>query len=151
MIYEDAVVIAELPNPGAEIGHIHIKAKKDVDQLSKLDKEEALQLFWTASFAATGVFETLGAQGSNIVLADGQEVELDVYARNQEDGLGLRWEPQQGDKAELEQVAKQVSEAFWYVGKEDTSQPEEKNVVQDEPERVVGEDDQRIQHLKRRY
>lgn len=150
MIYEDAAVLAELPNPGAAIGHIHITPKQDVDELSDLDKEEALQLFWTASFAATAVFETLGAQGSNIVLSDNKNIQLNVYARNQDDGLGLRWQPEPGDQAELKQTAKQISEAFWFIGKEEqTTQKQE--TIQEEPEYVQDEDDERIKHLNRRY
>lgn len=151
MIYEDAAIAAELNNPAAALGHISIKAKTEKTSLADIRVEQASQMFWAASFAATAVFETLGAAGSNIVLRDGQELSMDVFARNPDDSLSLQWEPQPGDRQEVEAVAKKVKDAFWFIGKDD-QQPAAQPTSTEVPEPVddVGEDE-RIKHLQRRY
>lgn len=152
MIYEDQAIVAKLQNPGASLGHISIAPKKSVANLSDLEYEEALQLFWAASFSATAVFETLGAQGSNIVVHDGKEVSVEVFARNPDDGLSLQWQPQQGDAGSVEANAKKISEAFWFIGKEEQNAPKpNKQPVNTQKKIVSDEDDLRIQHLKRRF
>lgn len=121
LLYEDGACRAELLENGATLGHIKITPKKTVSALDELSAEESAQLFWVASFAATGLFEGMGAHGTNILCTEGDEVAVHVLARTQEDGLDLFWEPKKAEPAELETMASRISEQLWYVGKEESS------------------------------
>lgn len=118
MIYEDGAVRARLLEEAATVGHVEVVPRREAPTLADLDEGVAEQLFFCASFAATGLFETLGAHGTNIVVEEGERVRASVYARTQSDGLGLRWQPEQADRDALAATADKVREAFWYVGKE---------------------------------
>jgi histidine triad (HIT) family protein len=96
IIYEDAVCFAYLPSEGATIGHIHIVPKEAIETLEDCSEELAVQLFYVASYAATSVYEGLGAQGTNIVCnnnAGSGRLLLEVLPRSENDGLDMKWEP----------------------------------------------------------
>lgn len=121
IIYEDAVVKAELLEDGAMIGHIVCSPKQDALTLADLPGAVSVQLFYLASYAATAVFEGLGAQGTNIVVTEGDGVRVNVVPRKDQDGLDLYWNPERADPSELDAVASKVSDALWYVGRQDDS------------------------------
>lgn len=96
------------------------------------------------------MFETLGAQGTNIIIQDGVEVVADVYARTQDDNLGLMWEIQQGDPSAIQATAKKVSEAFWFIGKQATEKKPSQSPTSTATVNT-DEEDERIKHLRRKY
>ena len=149
MIFSDAVLQAQIPAPAATVGHVVIQPVNPANELSELPLEQAQHLFTCASLVATALFETLGAHGTNIVIQEGA-VRADVYARTQEDGLGLMWEPKPTDKEALSAVASKIKEAFWYVGKQPAQENAPTSTSDDEPVVVSpGEEDYRIKQLRR--
>ena len=118
-VYEDPSISIELREDGAAVGHIIVKPKKEAKTLMELSGDEAEYLFMAASYAATALFEGLGAQGTNILLIEGEPLGVHVLPRSQADGIDLFWEPKKLGQAELEQVASKLSERLWYVGKEE--------------------------------
>ncbi len=121
MIYEDGAIKAELQEKGAVVGHLVVEPQKKAGYLSELPAEEVVQLFYGASFAATAVFESLGAQGTNILLVEGEPLKVHVIPRTMNDELNFFWEPKKADPSELDRVAEKVSDELWYVGKEDNN------------------------------
>ena len=70
-----------------------------------------------ANKVSIAVFESLGSQGTNIVvrngLGAGQEVAhfaIEIIPRKEEDGLKLQWEPRQLPEYELERTFEQLLE-----------------------------------------
>ena len=153
MIFRDAAIQADLLREAATLGHVHITPTSSANKLEELPAGHVKHLFTCASLAATALFETMGAHGTNILIQDGDEVRADVYARTQEDNLGLMWEIQQGDPQALTPVAKKLSEAFWFIGKEDANQERPSAPAQSSTPASINtnEDDERVKHLRRRY
>lgn len=108
-LYADETMQMELVAHPATKGHIKVLSAKDVKTLEELSTDEFVQLFFGASYAATALFELLGAQGTNILLNESDSTLcIDVVARGENDGLNLLWEPKQGDPNELKDVAKAI-------------------------------------------
>ena len=118
IVYEDGGVVVELPVAGALPGHIIIRPRQPVKFLSELGDDLLEYLFIAASMASTAVFEGLGAQGSNILVHEGDSLVVHVLPRSAGDGIDLFWNAERADPSGLERVAGVVKEAFWYVGKE---------------------------------
>lgn len=112
-LYADEFVRFELVLPPASKGHIKVLPAKNVASLQDLSEEECVQLFYGASYAATALFELLGAHGTNILLSDAANgVSVDVVARHEQDGLELLWQPTQGNPAELDKTASAIKDTI---------------------------------------
>ena len=122
VIYEDEKVLAVLPNRAVIPGHIEIYSKEEPREIEKLSSESSAHLFYTASFAATAVFEGLGAHGTNIILKSGTfddnptgQLCLHVLPRSNGDSLqGLMWEPQE-PKYDLKDIAKRIKDKTFFI------------------------------------
>jgi histidine triad (HIT) family protein len=113
ILYEDAVCFAYLPNDSAVLGHIHIVPKQPVETLEECSEELAVQLFYVASYAATAVYEGLGAQGTNIICNNGKgagagQLVLEVVPRSENDGIPLKWDPTQQSQENLDSTASTI-------------------------------------------
>lgn len=160
LLYEDGAVTAHLKHDGAALGHIVVSPKQPAKVLGDLPESVAVQLWYCASFAATAVYEGLGAHGTNIVCYEGERVELHVLPRQPQDGLSLMWDGARADPAELERVASKVQDKLWYVGKQQerpaspiTASSVQSQEAQPTPFTDTGSNpatDQRIVHLQRR-
>jgi histidine triad (HIT) family protein len=98
ILYEDALCFAYLPDDATTLGHIHIVPKEPVQTLEDCSEELTIQLFYVASYAATAVYEGLGAHGTNIICNNGTgQLVLEVLPRQENDGIELKWEPKKQD------------------------------------------------------
>ena len=151
-IFEDAVLDAQLLTTAAAPGHVRIHPQKPVNALEELSQAHAQHLFSCASLAATALFETMGAHGTNIVIQDEDKLRVDVYARTQEDGLGLMWDPEPADQQALKQTASKIKDAFWYIGKKDQQPlqtPPKKTTTTTSQPTASDADDYRVKQLRR--
>ncbi len=134
-VYEDEKVVCIVPEKGVTPGHIEIYSKTEEKYVENLSIEDASHLFFTASFAATAVFEGLGAQATNIILKSGEsddnptgELCVHVIPRYHEDELNktFLWEPKQ-PSYDLDGIMKQIKDKTWtikYVEEKETKKPE---------------------------
>ena len=113
-----------------------------------MSNEEAEHLFFASSYAATALFELLQAQGSNILIKNFGDVNVDVIARNADDGLNLLWTPKKAEPAELDEVAAKIKGKADYIGVEKV---EKKPLNMDKKESVedTGEINYLIRSLRR--
>ena len=125
LLYEDSVGYAVLVEKPSALGHIQVFSKKKVQSLEELDDDVVVQLFYIASYAATGVFEGLGAQGTNIIVNNGNiegnpsnELVIDVLPRKEGDGIDFKWEPKKLAPQDMESVEKAVKDKADYIGHE---------------------------------
>jgi diadenosine tetraphosphate (Ap4A) HIT family hydrolase len=151
MIFEDAVLQATLLQPGVTTGHVQITPQKAVTYVEELGKEEVNHVLTCASLVATALFETMGAHGTNIIVQEGDELRVDVYARSEDDGVGLLWDSEPGDQEELKATANKIREAFWYVGKnaDDTQKKPPVSTTTATASTAKNKDDYRIKQLRR--
>ncbi len=94
-------------------------------RLEELPAAVQEKLLVTANSLSTMIFEQLSAHGTNILISDEQHAAYSIVARTEEDGVDLRWKPQQATPDELSEAAKRINEETWYIGKQD-KKPEAK-------------------------
>lgn len=116
LLYEDSLIAMHLSDQPAAKGHIEVRSKVDGKSLTDLDDDALTHLFFGASYAATALFELVGAQGTNIILNEGdEELCVHVIARNEGDGLNFLWQPTKGNPQELSSVSKSLKDKIDYV------------------------------------
>jgi diadenosine tetraphosphate (Ap4A) HIT family hydrolase len=115
LLYEDALIQIRLSEHPMSKGHIEVLPVKDVCNMSDLSDDEMQHLFFGASYAATALFEFLGAHGTNIILneSDSQLI-VHVIARFQGDGLDYLWEPKPSSPEDLKDTAKSIRDKVDY-------------------------------------
>ena len=115
-LYGDENITISLSGKPVSAGHMVVNpADTKITSLGELDDEKCDMLFYGASYGATAVFEFLKAQGSNILLTeDNSTLNVDVIARNENDGLELMWTGTQADPNELKEISKSIKDAIDY-------------------------------------
>ena len=123
VIYEDEKALCVIAKKGIVKGQIRIYSKVEKSLIEKLSIEDSAHLFYVASFAATLVFEGLGAQGTNIIMRSGTSDDnpegnlvIEILPRSAEDGLNktLLWEPKQ-PSYDLDSVMKKIKDNAWGI------------------------------------
>ena len=133
VIYEDEKVMVVVPDQGGVPGHLQIYSKTEKQFIENLSIEDSSHLFFTASFAATAVFEGLGAQGTNLILKSGFSDDnpegrlcLHVLPRMPEDGLHkITWEAKE-PSYNLDNIAERIKDNTWsvkYINEEIKKEP----------------------------
>ena len=122
-LYEDALIVIDLSDTGAVSGHLTITPKQSAKTVDELSSETMEHLSYGASYAATVLFETLGAHGTNIVLNE-HPVRVEVLARKQDDGLDLLWTPKQLDPSAMASAEEKIKDNTFMIGKEEEKQQE---------------------------
>ena len=122
VIYEDEKVLCIVPEKGAISGHIEIYSKTEETEIKNLSYDDSAHLFFTASFAATALFEGLGAHGTNIILKSGQSDDnsegrlcVHVLPRTQGDSLAsMHWQPKQPEY-DVDAIFKKIKDQSWKI------------------------------------
>lgn len=108
LIYEDEVVTAVLSDKPAIAGHIEVIPKQHIPILEQIPDTIVGHMFTIANRIAMVCFETLGAQGTNIIIRNGisagqktPHTKIHVIPRQENDGLNLQWQASKADEEEL--------------------------------------------------
>jgi len=128
ILYEDEIGFATLGK--SVLGHVRVYPKRQVKKVEELNDEEITHLFTIASFAATVVFETWGAQGTNVVAHSNNQQEsfyIDVIPRNMNDDLNLRWEPKSVPEPEMEDATQRITDKCDDLKFREENKPKEEN------------------------
>ena len=117
IVYEDAAVMAILSDEPTIFGHLLVFPKQHHTTLEEVDDKVTTQLFYVASYAATAIFEGLGAEGTNIIICNGKEssqryphLVIDVLPRKTNDGLNLKWEPKKLTPEEMDNIKDKIKD-----------------------------------------
>ncbi len=151
IIYEDEKVICIVPEQGVVPGHIEIYSKEEEKFIENLSIESSEHLFFTASFAATAVFEGLGAQGTNIILKSGLTDDnpdgklcVHILPRMPDDGLNsMLWQPKQ-PSYDLDSIMSKIKDKTWQIKYKE----EKKEVVKDNSSKDDDEIRKAIERMK---
>ena len=108
-LYEDEQVMAILHPYPAQKGHVLVFPKMHVQIITLVPDEVLAKMYLVAQKLAAAVFDGLGAQGTNILLPNGElagqtlpHFALHVLTRAENDGLKLDWEPKPAPQEELD-------------------------------------------------
>ena len=150
VIYEDEKVLCVIPKKSIVHGHIEIFSKQEEKDIDKLSAEDSTHLFYTASFAATAVFEGLGAQATNIILKSGRaddnlngKLSVHVIPRMMDDNLkGLMWTPKQPNY-NLEGIAGKIKDKTWKISYKEEKKEKKSPVIQPEVIKIDGKEEKK--------
>ena len=123
LLYEDENIIAIIPERPCTKGHIQIISKKHYNTTQEMTEKELQHLVYASSFAATALFENLGAQGTNLVMKsgslikkEGNHIHMDVIARNPDDGLNFLWEPKKLAESDMKDAETAIKDKADLIG-----------------------------------
>ena len=144
-VYEDDLVKAVLDINPANKGHIIVFPKQHYQFLFMVPDNEIARIFQVANKLSKIVFEIVGAQGTNIFVANGQiagqnapHVLVHVIPRFENDQVNLSWQPKKIEEKDMEEIAAKLKEKKISVG-------EEKQVIEEvKVEKEETEEQQRI-------
>ncbi len=137
VIYENEKIAVFIPEDAFTAGHLVIATKEHYPILEAIPDFIVSEMFVLANKAGMAVFESLGAQGTNILIQNGtsagQEkphVLLHVIPRKENDGLNLQWAPKQMDQEEMSTIELKIKYQTDHVG-----------VVQSEEQKPITEEE----------
>ena len=122
-VYEDELVMAVLDVNGANPGHCFVMPKNHYPIIEQVPDSEIGRLFQVSNKMSSAIFESLGAQGTNIFVAngipEGQTVAhftINVIPRKENDGVNLQWQPKQLSEEEMSTVELKLKEQTKNIG-----------------------------------
>ncbi len=152
IIYEDNLAIAFLVEKPAAKGHVAILPKKPAKFVEDISIEDLQHLFYLSSFTATTLFESLGAQGTNILASEDDGFRIDVIARMQEDGLNFQWQPKQMSSGDLDAMTSGISSNIIFKDEEAEGPAKHPPAQADQVDDISAgseEENMMIKHLER--
>lgn len=144
-IYEDDICIAILDINPANKGHMLLFPKTHAPLLVAVDDADVGHMFKVANMLAKAVFEALGVEGTNILVANGPvagqtapHVLINIIPRKQGDKVSIGWQPEKVEEAEMEEIANKIIAKTQSIKKE--------TVVIEQPKKIerFDEEDLRI-------
>ncbi|MBI2124641.1 HIT domain-containing protein [Candidatus Pacearchaeota archaeon] len=122
-IYEDDLVLAVLDVNGANPGHCFVMPKNHYPILEQVPDFEIGRLFQVSNRISTAIFESLGAQGTNIFVANGipagqtvAHFTINIIPRKENDGINLQWPPKQLSEEEMSTVELKLKDQAKNIG-----------------------------------
>ena len=123
-VFEDELVMAVLDVNGANPGHCFVMPKNHYPIIEQVPDAEISRLFQVSNKISSAVFESLGAQGTNIFVANGvpagqtvAHVTVNVIPRKENDGINLQWQPRQLSEEEMSTIELKLKEQARHIGR----------------------------------
>ena len=122
-VYEDELVMAVLDVNGANHGHCFVMPKNHYPIIEQVPDIEIARLFQVSNKISSAIFESLGAQGTNIFVANGipagqtvAHFTINVIPRKENDGINLQWQPKQLSEEEMSTIELKLKEQTKNIG-----------------------------------
>src|SRR3989339_1170670 len=122
-IYEDEFAMAVLDVNGSNPGHCFVMPKNHYPIIEQVPDAEIGRLFNISNRISSAIFESLGAQGTNIFVANGipagqtvAHFTINVIPRRENDGINLQWQPKQLSEEEMSTVELKLKDSAKNVG-----------------------------------
>jgi len=147
ILVEDERAAIILNPEGKVAGQLLVLSKEHTTILEQAEDDLISHLGILSNKASTAVFESLGVQGTNILIANGVDagqyiphLALHVVPRRENDGIALSWTAQQTNEEQLSMMELQLTQ---------TSEPAPEPTATPDAQPEETSDDYLIQHLKR--
>ncbi|HII71318.1 TPA: HIT family protein [Candidatus Woesearchaeota archaeon] len=166
-LYEDDKIVCILADQPAAAGHVLVIPKQHAQIFEMLPDKTATHAFKVANKMSIALFETIKAQGTNIITQNGvpagQRVPhfcINVIARRESDGLLFEWLPKKLSEQEMGTVEMQLKQEIeakpeaTEVVKEEKSEGEKKSEGKEGEKQDSGKEDKKeenylVRQLKR--
>lgn len=158
IFYYDKAVIETAGDNALSQAHLKVYPKKAV-LIDTLEEEHFIHNATIASFSASILFETLKAQGTNIIFneIDGT-MQTSIIPRFEGDGLNLFWEIKPGDQNEIKAIAENIKSKIFIGEQKDTTKINLDDNKSEKPKKKVNIIDSNnekinymIEHLRRDF
>lgn len=164
ILYEDDLVYAMLEQNPAGLGHIVLMPKTHFTIIEQVPMSVIDHLAQIANKLSVATFESLGAMGTNIIIANGvpagqksSHFMINIIPRWDKDGLNFAWKTKQASEEELSSVEMQIKQEVAIVEeapqvKHETHAPASSHQTPDHNIQEGNDDDEedyRIQALTR--
>lgn len=123
LLYQDEKVVAFLSSSPAAVGHIVLAPKQHAPILEQVPDFVISELFTKANKLSIACFETLGAEGTNIIVQNGlaagqnsSHATLNIVPRKENDGLNVLWKPKQLSEEQMSTIELKVKEETQKIG-----------------------------------
>ncbi len=153
LLFEDDKVFAMIsPEPVAP-GHVIVLPKAHAPIFEAIPDFVVGDLFKVANKVGVAVFESLGAQGTNVLVQNGptagqrhNHAMVHVIPRFENDNVEVGWNPKAADEDELSDLEKSIKDETKNVGLFEKEKP--KPIELEKPKEMAKED-YRIKFLRR--
>lgn len=162
LLYEDPDIVIAIKDFSCIPGQISIFPKQHYTILEMVPDEVLQKCFVLANKVSMAIFESLGAQGTNILvqngLGAGQKVphfSIEVIPRREGDGLKLAWEPKQLSQDEMDTaylMVKEEGDRLVDIGKKKKEEKKEEPKTEsskEEPKKVNSKNNYLLKSIKR--
>ncbi len=153
-VYEDDKVVAFLNPTPASLGHISLVPKKHYTIIDQVPDYIVNYMFVIAYRLSILLFESLNAQGTNIIVNNGipagqtdSHLIVHIIPRRKGDGLGFQWQPKQLSQEELSTIELKINEFTKLIGKFDEDKKEAKPAPEKPAE--IKDEDYLLQRLRK--
>jgi histidine triad (HIT) family protein len=153
---DDDIAIILAPKP-AVAGHAWLVPKKHAAILEQVPDPVVGKLLDKANKVSIAVFETLGAQGTNIIISNGvaagqaeNHCAVNVLPRRENDGLDFTWQTKQLSEEEMSTIELKLKDETKNIGAFEQEKPKPKEAPK--PEEIKKAEDEinyLIEQLKR--
>lgn len=154
LIYEDEEIVIAVKDLAAIPGQITVFPKEHLTIMEMVPDKILEKCAAFANKAGIAIFESLGCQGTNIIvqngLGAGQKVPhfaIEIVPRREGDGLNLQWEPKQLMEDEMETTVMILKEGLERLEKEPEIK-EEKAGKKEERKKIEKKDEKESYLLK---
>ena len=155
VVYEDDQVFACLTAKPASLGHILVMPKEHFSIIEQVSDPLFEHLFKVINKISIAVFETLHAQGTNIIVQNGIEAGQEqphfivhIIPRRQGDNIDFKWTPKQLNTEEMSTVEMMLKDHTGTIGLKEEKKSAVK-VEQKDDETISGEENYLIKQLHR--
>ncbi|MDP3918724.1 MAG: HIT family protein [Nanoarchaeota archaeon] len=114
-VYEDDSLMAVLDINPANKGHVILFPKDHSQVLAQVADDLVGHMFIVANKIATGLFDALGADGTNIVVSNGLDAGqtsphtiVNIIPRYKDDKVAIAWQGQKVEDAEMVELAEKI-------------------------------------------
>jgi histidine triad (HIT) family protein len=122
-IYEDdQIFVMHAPKPAA-FGHVLVLPKNHAMIIEQIPDFEVGEIFEKVNKISTAVFESLGAQGTNIILQNGvaagqshSHLMIHIIPRRENDGIDFTWQTKQMSEEEMSTIELKLKEFAKNIG-----------------------------------
>jgi histidine triad (HIT) family protein len=155
-VFENDMCYAILSPLPAAPGHVILFPKAHAPILEQLKDFEVAHLFTVANKLSTAAFESIGAQGTNIIVQNGvgggQKVahfSMHIIPRRENDGLNLIWQPKQLTEEQMSTVELQLKDATNSIGEFEKEKKEPVNLDKPKELKEIKGENYLIRQLRR--
>lgn len=156
VVYEDKDVIAVLSQEPAATGHIILSPKKHYPIIEQIPDYEFAHLFHIANKLSIAVFETVGCQGTNIIIQNGvaagqtiPHASIHIIPRKEGDKLDFQWAPRQLSEEEMSTIELKIKEEAKTIGDFEKEKKKEAIKLDKKKEKISSEENYLIKQLRR--